>query len=187
MNKQPEITDATRKRILDAFWTLYKDAPVDKITAGNLAAAAGIHRSSFYRYFPDVYQVFDDVQEELLQELKSRAEEIQNTTDISLPEYTQKTAELLLCFSDKLYRVLNDKDAFFRERFIANVRPNIEKAIGLTGKEPFAEYVTYHGVETMLTNFNFWYENRDRYELTEVNAMGQKVLLQGLPGLLETT
>lgn len=70
MHKQPEITDATRKRILDVFWKNFETTNIEKITINQLSKAAGIHRSSFYRYFSDIYQVFDQFQDSLLEEIE---------------------------------------------------------------------------------------------------------------------
>ena len=35
MKKQPEITAATRRKIMDAFWTLYKEKAIEKISIAN--------------------------------------------------------------------------------------------------------------------------------------------------------
>ena len=185
MNKQPEITEATKKRIIDAFWSLFKDLPVEKITAAMLSSEAGIHRSSFYRYFSDMYQVLDAFQTALLDDLKQETEAIQSSTAVSLPEYSDKTAGILLKYADKIYRMLNYKDSDFREHFEGNVKPNIEKTLNINPDNPNAEFLSSFIISVMLSNFNFWYEHKDHYELSQINAMGQQILLHGLSDLRE--
>ena len=57
MKKQPELTDATRQLIADAFWDLLKDHPVDRITVAMVVERAHVHRRTFYRYYHDVFEI----------------------------------------------------------------------------------------------------------------------------------
>ena len=177
MQKQPEITEATRKNILDSFWILFQYTPLDKITAGKLSEQAGIHRSSFYRYFSDMYEVFDAFQLELLENLSHDTKAVLDTTDISLPLYTEKTADILLIYADKLYRLLNYSDCNFKSKLIKNISINVKSMLPST---THSDYVVSLVISIMLSNFNFWYEHQNCYSLQEINAMGQQILLNGL-------
>ena len=180
MNKQPDITEATRRRILDAFWTLFRKKPPEKITASALAAEANMHRSSFYRYFSDIYQVLDVFQAELLWHLKNEIDTIQTSTDITLPEYTEKISVLLTNSADKIYRLLNYKGCDFREQFVSTLKPNIERYLHSDMENPHTEYITAFILSAMLFNFNFWYEHRDHYALQQVTSLGKNIVLNGL-------
>lgn len=181
MNKQPEVTEATRKNIIEAFWRLFKDTPVEKITAAMLASEAGIHRSSFYRYFTDIYQVLDAFQTELLDYIRQEVTSIQSNTDFTLPEYTEKVSTMLTGSADKIYRMMNYKGCDFRERFIENIKPNLVKCVPVDQQSKDSDYYTAYIIQAMLFNFNYWYENKERYDLKQVNALGQKILLNGIP------
>ena len=177
MQKQPKITEATRKNILNSFWTLFQSTPLDKITAGKLSEQAGIHRSSFYRYFSDIYEVFDAFQLELLENLSHDIKAVLDTTDIFLPTYTEKTADILLTYADKLYRLLNYSDCNFKSKLIENVSINVKRMLPSAAT---SDYVVSLLISVMLSNFNFWYEHQENYTLQEINAMGQQILLNGL-------
>jgi AcrR family transcriptional regulator len=62
MNKQPEITDQTRANLLEAFWSLYSEKPIDQITVKEVAAKAGYNRGTFYAYFTDLRQCLDHIE-----------------------------------------------------------------------------------------------------------------------------
>ena len=66
MKKQPELTDATRQLIADAFWDLLKDHPVDRITVAMVVERAHVHRSTFYRYYHDVFEILEQYEAETL-------------------------------------------------------------------------------------------------------------------------
>jgi AcrR family transcriptional regulator len=66
MKKQPEITDRTRKNLVDAFWSLYLTKRIDKITVREITSNAGYNRGTFYEYFRDVYDVLEYIENQSL-------------------------------------------------------------------------------------------------------------------------
>ena len=66
MKKNPEMTNATRQTLVDAFCILAKKNPVEKITVREIMKRAGYNRSTFYQYFRDVYDLLDYVEDSLI-------------------------------------------------------------------------------------------------------------------------
>lgn len=66
MNKRPEITAQTRKNLLDAFWQIYCEKRIEKITVQEITAKAGYNRGTFYQYFTDVYDVLEQIEASVL-------------------------------------------------------------------------------------------------------------------------
>ena len=64
--KQPDITNVTKKTIKDAFWELYKEKKIEKITVKDITLKAGYNRSTFYAYFTDVYDILEQIEEDLM-------------------------------------------------------------------------------------------------------------------------
>ncbi|WP_423189880.1 TetR/AcrR family transcriptional regulator C-terminal domain-containing protein [Alkalibacterium sp. f15] len=64
--KQPDITMMTKQTIKDSFWELYKEKKIEKITVKDITLKAGYNRSTFYAYFTDVYDVLEQIEEELM-------------------------------------------------------------------------------------------------------------------------
>lgn len=61
---------ATKNRIKQKFWALYKENRINKITVRQVAEAAGIHRATFYIHYKDVYEIIEEIEDELLADLK---------------------------------------------------------------------------------------------------------------------
>lgn len=59
MNKQPKITAATKQAFIDAYFQLRKQKPLSKITVKEITNITGNNRSTFYRYFKDIYMLDD--------------------------------------------------------------------------------------------------------------------------------
>ena len=73
MKKQPQQTAQTRKKLMDSFWKLYCDDGIDRVTVGAVAKDAGYNRGTFYEYFTDVYDLLEQLEDELLGELERNA------------------------------------------------------------------------------------------------------------------
>lgn len=70
MKKRPDLTEATRRRFIEAFCEIYKNKPVEKITVREIAERAGHNRVTFYQYFRDAYDVLEYMENELLAYVK---------------------------------------------------------------------------------------------------------------------
>lgn len=70
MRKHPEVTEQTKANLRTAFWSLYKEKAIEKITIKEITDAAGYNRGTFYLYYKDVYDLFNKIEEELLEEIR---------------------------------------------------------------------------------------------------------------------
>lgn len=75
MNKQPAVTEQTRKNLQDAFWGLYVEKPIAKISVKEITTRAGYNRGTFYLYYDDVYDMLDRIEAELLGKIRALFEE----------------------------------------------------------------------------------------------------------------
>lgn len=71
MKKQPQITEQTRANLTQAFWELYLDRPIEKITVREITERAGYNRATFYLYFRDVYDLFEQLEGEILSQVRA--------------------------------------------------------------------------------------------------------------------
>ena len=69
MSTGREPKRGTADRIVREFWKLYKKTNIEKITVKNITDASGIYRTTFYLHFSDVYEVLEDIERKLLEEL----------------------------------------------------------------------------------------------------------------------
>lgn len=64
-------TKYTKKIIKDTFIKLLDEKDIKKITVSEICKLADINRATFYRYYIDVYDLLDKIQEEFIDELKA--------------------------------------------------------------------------------------------------------------------
>jgi len=82
----------TKKIIKDTFIELLEEKDLKKITVSEICKIADINRATFYRYYLDVYDLLDKIEEEFVTELKMAS----NDTD----EYT------IFSFSNDFYHFI---------------------------------------------------------------------------------
>lgn len=70
MKKQPELTARTRKKLMDAFWDIYCEKGIHQTTVGAVTKTACFNRGTFYEYFTDIYDLLDQLENDLLDSLK---------------------------------------------------------------------------------------------------------------------
>ena len=78
MNKQPEITMHTKQNLADAFWQIYCEKRIEKITVKDITTKAGYNRSTFYEYYTDVYDVLGQIEVSVLPDIEKHKTIIQN-------------------------------------------------------------------------------------------------------------
>ena len=66
MRKRPEKTEQTKADLKEAFWRLYADRPIEKITVGQVCELAGYNRGTFYLHFQDLYALLAEIEDTLL-------------------------------------------------------------------------------------------------------------------------
>ena len=60
-NDSPKVAE-TKKRIKDAFITLYAKQPIEKIDIKSITDLAGFNRGTFYTYFLDIYDLLAQIE-----------------------------------------------------------------------------------------------------------------------------
>ena len=111
MKKNSEQTAITRQNLIDAFCHLLKKKPVQKITIQSIADKAGYNRGTFYKYFLDVYDILEHVENLVLAQVKENF--LQNIQ----PENFEQT------FFEAFTKIQRDKSFYFDVLFNSDNQP----------------------------------------------------------------
>jgi AcrR family transcriptional regulator len=149
MNKHPEITTQTRKNLMDAFWQLYCEKRIEKITVKDITQKAGYNRGTFYEYFTDVYCVLEQIEASVLPNIKKH-QNIIKKMDTHLPPLKHFTD--VYNKNKQYYVVLLGKngDPAFQEKI-----KNAYKALVRPGLQPIVEddYILECTLEYVMSAF----------------------------------
>lgn len=158
MNKQTKVTAQTRQNLVDAFWALYCEKKIVKITVKEITQKAGYNRGTFYEYFTDVYDVLEQLEESLIpkiDELPPMSMPDQNAAmpiDVFMAIYEQNS---------RYYSVLlgDDGDPAFASKLKNSTKPVIRKA--LLGKYDMSpvefDFILEFVLSGMIGIMSYWF------------------------------
>jgi AcrR family transcriptional regulator len=72
MGTYAEAREKTRSNLVNAFWDLYCEKDINKITIKEITDRAGYNRATFYIYFKNAQQVLDYVENQLYEMMSDR-------------------------------------------------------------------------------------------------------------------
>lgn len=181
MKKQTETTEATRIHILDAFWELYKEIPFEKISVNAVAAKANIHRSTFYRYFTDIQNVLEELENDLIEDMN--ADGLYNLSNMMgslgktlsdelLEKGDELVSALLMNYSEKIYYLTSARgDMYFKDKLYNCLRKQTEEVIQIPRNTMEFDYLFTLIFTILLTNSNYCYEHRYEYNPKEISDL----------------
>ena len=99
----------TKKMIFEAFLSILKNKPIAKITVKEICAAADINRTTFYKYYKDTYDLLEQIEDELIDNLQANLEHVDKSSlsdifTIILTDISEKRELYVTLFSMKIIR-----------------------------------------------------------------------------------
>ena len=62
----------TEQEFMTAFWKLYEEKPIEKISIQQLCRTAGYNRSTFYNHFTDIYDLRDQAVTSIFEPIRKK-------------------------------------------------------------------------------------------------------------------
>lgn len=136
MKKQPQVTEQTKANLRDAFWQLYTQKPLDKISVREITDLAGYNRGTFYLYYRDVYDIFSQIEDELLEKIRTALTDSTQQSDVfDLSAHMGIFLELMQTHSKYASVLLSDHgDPHFASRLKELLLPFLNRYFLPTGK-----------------------------------------------------
>ena len=184
MAKNIEKTQKTKEKLINAFWDLYCENKIEKITVKAVTDKAGYYRSTFYEYFSDVYEVLEEIESNLLKKHRFVFEEIFDTKDFSLIkgiafEFCEENAEALAILLGP-----NGDPKFYaaaKEHILRCLREVLQ--VDSSSKEIQITLEIVSGA--IISVLTYWYQHRDLMELQELFDIVLKIFEHGAISILE--
>ena len=188
--KHQEMREATSRAIMDAFWSLYRDRPVEKITVKAICEKAGCNRSTFYEYYTDSYSVLEAIEEELLDYVRRKlTEELPASLARSFPEI-RLDAETLAPLSDmyskrgEYFSILTGVkgDPYFQYKYKQTIKELLTEMLDDPAKkfDLSASIVAEFTASALIGAFNCWYPHRDEYPVEKYSLLLVNLLTNGV-------
>lgn len=129
MKRRSQVAEQTRANITQAFWELYLTKPIEKITIREITDRAGYNRATFYLYYRDVYDLFEQLEEGVLDQIGRLVNDRLLTDEtLNLSQHMGFIFELAQRFNQYMPRLLAADPTFLR-RFKEIIAPLLDRFI----------------------------------------------------------
>ncbi len=182
MKKQPEITEKTRKRFVDAFWELAKEKPIRKIAVNELTRRAGYNRSTFYEYFADTDDLLSYAEQDVLEEIRQTIVRTLPQDDTSGNLFQSDLfPRVFSAMNEKMYILMGPNgDPGFLLLIKAELVPLVLPHIPISTDNPDFDYLISFVSSAMFGLLQQWNERGKDISTNDFSKMMQTLVLQGL-------
>ena len=179
MKKESKNTTDTKGNLTQAFWSLYQLKKIEQITIKEITDKAGYHRSTFYLYFLDIYDVLNQLEETLLEYLKEQV--LSSLENGPNDDITQTLADVYETKGDYFGTLLGENgDPYFSQKMKDVMRPALSNAFGLPEKDIHTTYIFEFGLSALIGTLTYWYNNHREIPSEEMVNLTKSMLATGL-------
>lgn len=181
MSKRNEITAQTKQNLIDAFWSLYCEKQIGKITVKDITDKAGYSRCTFYEYFSDVYDVLDQIESALIPSLDELPPVLTPSGSLGMP---LETFFDLYKKNNKYFPVLlgESGDPAFASKLKKSIKPIIMKVFDdrpdINRKE--LDYIMEFTLSAMIEIMSYSFKQSDPLTNEQLHELISRLMEQGV-------
>ncbi|MCC8103144.1 MAG: TetR/AcrR family transcriptional regulator [Clostridiales bacterium] len=183
MNKQPKITEKTRQKFIDAFWSLIREKPISKIAVNEITRRAGYNRSTFYEYFLDIDEMLSYIEDELLNEVRQTAQDaMQESSSLS-----DLFKAVFLAMNERIYLLMGaNGDSAFVAKLRKELGPILMNQLPVPADIPHFDYLSSFINAAMFDLLQHWNEKGKDISAEEICTMMQELTINGVVNYVTT-
>ena len=168
MNKQPELTERTRRCIIDAYWKLLIEK--EKLSVISVSRAAAVNRSTFYQYFLDMDDLREQAETQMLEDVKEKISVVfPQGFPMSQKDFAIRYASILEDEGERLFYVISTGlNSGFVEKLTEYFSPIFCKLFGLSQDMPNYKCALVFTVSAISGLVSKWYKDGKPVSLDEL-------------------
>lgn len=164
MKKQPQITEQTKTNLRNAFWALYEQKPIEKISIKEITDLAGYNRGTFYLYYKDVYDMFTQIENDLLNTVQKLLDDITADGVLDFSRQMSSIIEMSHTYSPYFSLLVSDRgDPKFAAKLKDMLRPLLDTVLFSSSEKELTKYekmyLSEFYISGMIGTIGKWLEN----------------------------
>ncbi|WP_026865942.1 TetR/AcrR family transcriptional regulator [Jeotgalicoccus marinus] len=181
----------TRENLIEAFWELYKDKPIEKITVKEITNRAGYNRGTFYAYFKDTYEVLKESKESIMpskdmiiypiQRIEKKEDLIFDTLSHSNDYFMENQEKIIVLLGPE------GDPSFVHELKIRTREILMEYLNGSDINEPEKiQFIIEYHMSAIIGVFQLWVERGSTLDQIELEKLIEDISQDGVISILQT-
>ena len=193
MEKKPKTVDRrvlkTKRAIRTAFAKLMAAKDINDITIIELAETAEINRKTFYNYYSGVYQVVEDIENDILQSYEKLLGNVQFKQSMEAPYFLFERFSRLINMDPEFFGYLlsMNGNAALITRIIHLLKDKTREVMvsQIDMDEYKADIMIDFILSGMLSVYQHWYSSDKSVPLDEVTQIISTMSFNGVNGVLK--
>lgn len=152
----------TVQNFITAFWQLYEEKPIEKISISRLCQLAGYNRATFYNHFENIYNLFENAVHDILFPIKRDVLSVQSIYSLLQGDLIINILSTYFHQQDKYIKLLFKR----RDHYILGEQIKKELLLNISENAKFSDasyekikiLLEYH-ISAVLGVINYWYQN----------------------------
>ncbi|WP_339183558.1 TetR/AcrR family transcriptional regulator [Oceanobacillus sp. FSL W7-1293] len=185
------VKEQTKFNLQEAFWDIYKEKPINKISIKEITDRAGYNRGTFYNYYTDVYDILNEIKQGLVPSEELISAVLQWFQDYDLSSITkeekeQARFEVEQSYDDELNEKMNERimvllgpngDPDYLYEYKKEARAKVmEQVKDLNEKDQMKlEYIIEFLLSGIIHTWMLWNENNMNISKEEVDGMFDEI------------
>ena len=183
MNKNDIKSNKTKKKICDTYIEIYKNKDINQITIKEITNKAGYNRSTFYIYYKDIYDLHEQIKNNIINKAKNGTQKL-NNKDFSFKELFK----IIMDFynkNEKYITTLVTKDNTLAENIKKEIKPVMKKLLKKELNKPEDDYLIEYHISAVFGLINFWINNNKNIKTDELFKLLYKVSTKGVITIIQ--
>ena len=179
----------TRRAIRNAFMTLIEQKDINDLTVKDIADMADINRKTFYNHYAGIYQIVDEIEDEIVSIVAGALENV-DFTDVLINPYP-----LFLRLADGINHNVDFYSRIFKNDSTGFTK-KIVLALKLKVKETFAaqipiepelfDIMAEYAMAGMVSVYQAWFRSDRTLPLDKLSMLTGRMTISGAAGLVQT-
>lgn len=181
--------EITKNNLIEAFWDIYKEKPLSKITVKEITDKAGYNRGTFYTYFKDINEIQQLLKENLIptKDMILGPLMMLDKNSGNIFETLDRTNDYVKEHSEKIAVLIGPEgDPSFVHEFKMRIRQIImDYVYELKVKEPEKiEYIIEYQLSALIGMFQLWLEKNESMDENVLADFVEEVSNQGVTTIM---
>lgn len=181
--------EITKNNLIEAFWDIYKEKPLSKITVQEITDKAGYNRGTFYTYFKDINEIQQLLKENLIptKDMILGPLMMLDKNSGNIFETLDRTNDYVKEHSEKIAVLIGPEgDPSFVHEFKMRIRMIImDYVYELKVKEPEKiEYIIEYQLSALIGMFQLWLEKNESMDENVLADFVEEVSNQGVTTIM---
>lgn len=172
----------TKKDFITAFWKLYENKPIEKISIQELCELAGYNRTTFYNYYANIYDLLENAVEDLTSLARDKLENLDDIKKLLDGNGIQQLFLFILKMNNHYIELLMKQQHHYilEEKIKAFVIPAInQKLKPESPNKKYMDYIIAYQLSAAFGIIKHWFASDKNIEDWEMVQLGYKLASQG--------